>query len=491
MSERFDDIIRKKLQSYKSEQGFAWEDFKNKLDSELGAENIETNAHIDSVVKQKLANFSVPFEASHWAILRDKLRQQVKNLENLYISKAFEVLTIFLLLFFFGQFIYVTPTKQLPKSQLVQQVYIENEALNVSDKKDDVLALNKKVAKQNDFDLNTNQTRSTASSSEARNIETESGIVHATLQTKAIVKKEVKNYDAGAGVLAQQIPDLFKIRKFSQISGHCEMPEVNPIDVLAFSMLPVDNRLPELMEIYPTIEKSNSDKISLFISLDNTLVNTPPDQVYANIGMVLFNSFDYSGGINYQKALSSRFEAGIGLAYSRISYAPQKVEEVFIDELSGGTYSVHLKNIYFDVINIPTFINYHFVKKDNWSLYATAGITSSVVAVAEYDTEFLTLRPTNIPPSFQDVNSGAAEAENGPRLFEKTFNNGLFEGGSIDDNLYFSANFGLGLTKNLTEDIGLFSSVNYRNQIIDSGIGPNSDRLSAVSFQLGVQYNLN
>ena len=80
MSEGFDDIIRKKLQAYKSEQGISWEDFKSKLDSELGPVDDEANiSELDLMVQQKLKNYTVPFEATHWAILRDRLRQQVKG----------------------------------------------------------------------------------------------------------------------------------------------------------------------------------------------------------------------------------------------------------------------------------------------------------------------------------------------------------------------------------------------------------------------------
>jgi len=491
MSEGFDDIIRKKLQAYKSEQGFAWEDFKSKLDSELTKANSEADAsNIDILVKQKLKDYSVPFEASHWAILRDKLRQQVKNLENLYISKAFEVLTIFLLLFYFGQFVLVTSSSNTPKAQLVQKtettIPLNSPSNNIQETV--VANLSEKTNKSSDdISSQTKNINSPFVNTKSTTSENPPNDVVTIIDTD----NNSSNNEAGIGVLDHQLPDLFRIRKFNQISGHCEMPKAETIEALAIVSIPVDKRKLNLIEVLRPVEKTNSDKLSMFINLDNTLVNTPPDQVYANIGMVLFNSFDYGGGINYQKALNKRFEAGLGLGYSTISYTPQKVEEVFIDEESGGTYSVHLNNINFNVINVPTFVNYHFVKKDNWSLYATAGIISNIIAKAEYGTEFLTLRPTNIPPSFQDVNTDGSGSESGPRLFEKTFNNGLFEGGSLADNLYFSANFGLGLTKNIKDDVSMFTSVNYRNHILDDGIGPNNDKLSAVSFQLGLQYDLN
>ena len=491
MSEGFDDIIRKKLQAYKSEQGLAWEDFKSKLDSELTKPISENEASdIDILVKQKLKDYSVPFEASHWVILRDKLRQQVKNLENLYISKAFEVLTIFLLLFYFGQFVFVTSSTNTPKSQLVQNTEATTTLNSQSSNVQEELIANQSESTVKSSDAISSQTKNINTSIVNTN-STTSGNTPFDLVSTKIPTTNTSSHEAGIGVLEHQLPDLFRIRKFDQISGHCEMQEAETIEALAITAIPVETRKLNLIEIITPVEKTNSDKLSLFFNLDNTFVNTPPDQVYANIGMVLFNSFDYGGGINYQKALSKRFEAGLGLGYSTISYAPQKVEEVFIDEESGGTYSVHLNNINFNVINVPTFVNYHFVKKDNWSLYATAGIISSIIAEAEYGTEFLTLRPTNIPPSFQDVNTDGSESESGPRLFEKTFNNGLFEGGSLEDNLYFSANFGLGLTKNINDDLSMFTSVNYRNHILDNGIGPNSDKLSAVSFQLGLQYDLN
>ena len=489
MSEGFDDIIRKKLQAYKSEQGISWEDFKSKLDSELGPVDDEANiSELDLMVQQKLKNYTVPFEATHWAILRDRLRQQVKRLENLYISKVFEVLTVLLLLFHFGQFVQVGTNKATKGRNLANQLIIDQKATQTN---------SIQTAGETIFDLADQQkniSTQNISISDQTEISSQSSneLIYSDNLNDEVLEGDIVEYKSTSSLIEEYpFPDFLRIREFTPVNSHCKMDQLASIDAIDTKLVYSDELDPIIIPVASDNSTSPKSKLAMYLNLDNTLVNTPPDQIYANIGEVLFNSFDYGAGINYQKELSQRFEGGIGLGYSTISYNPQRVEEVFIDENSGGTYSVHLNNIFFNVINLPTFVNYHFIKKDNWSMFVNLGLSANFIAEAEYRTEFEALRPTSIPPSFQDVNSGAPPTEAGPRLFEKSFNNGLFEGGSLSDNLYFSANIGLGISKNVSRDISMFSSLNYRNHILDQGVGPNNDKLSSLSAQIGLQYNLN
>ena len=103
MKERFDDIIRKKLTEINAQpKAMSWDDFKEKMSSDANLESPK-DKQLDREIKSKLADYHMNFNPRHWTMLQLRLRKQARNLENLYVSKAFEFITIILLLLIFAQ----------------------------------------------------------------------------------------------------------------------------------------------------------------------------------------------------------------------------------------------------------------------------------------------------------------------------------------------------------------------------------------------------
>ena len=230
-------------------------------------------------------------------------------------------------------------------------------------------------------------------------------------------------------------------------------------------------------------------KMGLYYSVDNYIINTPPDQVYKNIGEVLFNSVGYGAGVSYDAKIGAGVEVGVGLEYAQISYAPQQINEVFLDPETGGVYSIFLEMIKYRMVSIPLSMKFKLVGNQNWSIYTQMGLSTNIVATSDYTTDVSArVKPVHAPPAHFDIEQNN---ENGPRLFEKAFSEGFAEGGHIEDNVYFTANLGLGFSKNVAERISLFSLLNYKSNVFDFGIGPNNDKLATLSFTAGLQYALN
>ena len=74
-----------------------------------------------------------------------------------------------------------------------------------------------------------------------------------------------------------------------------------------------------------------------------------------------------------------------------------------------------------------------------------------------------------------------------PNIPETSKYDGLFEGGNLVDNRFYTANIGLGLERYLTPRWSVFVQPVYQYQFIKDGIGPNNDRFHTMSIQLGAK----
>lgn len=73
---------------------------------------------------------------------------------------------------------------------------------------------------------------------------------------------------------------------------------------------------------------------------------------------------------------------------------------------------------------------------------------------------------------------------------EKEFPEGLFDGGSLRDNYYLTANLGLGAERFLSSKWSIFLQPNYQHYLMSEGIGVNKDKFYTFSIYLGTKFSL-
>ena len=78
-----------------------------------------------------------------------------------------------------------------------------------------------------------------------------------------------------------------------------------------------------------------------------------------------------------------------------------------------------------------------------------------------------------------------------PRLEEKEFTKGLFNGDALKDNYFATAGFGLGIEKKIFDNTSIYVQSSYHRHLLTPGIGPKNDKIHTSSLQFGVKTILN
>jgi|GEM_PF-2254481 len=502
----FDYIIKEKLGSleHKDITKFAWEDFSKRLDSELGPAYDETiNERLDAEVQSKMKQYSVSFKSSHWQILKEQLERQAENLRSLYVSKTFELVIFALLVFTFYQNIQIfTPSPQT----LYAAATSDNEVL-LEDKTiyDNVIDKTVHIADTNDKESQEKSQPKLALRSQNKN-----PLSHSSPSRKPGVKIKDIISDQSSNYLPKQKKlnkDLVAITQENITTIPSEKSTILK-DVFTASNTPSENYISDFPRLIynsaikqiPTLQaqlinnddiassiagitilqkpKRNETFISLYVAGDRNLINTPFDQVY-KLESKIVDSPGISLGVNIDYLMMETFEVGVGISYSSVNYQPQLVEERY-GSLRDGIYDSSLSNIYFNIISVPINIKYHVLNREKWSLYSYIGASINTVATSEFNVNISSPTGSRFP----------RPALVGSRLETKDFTKGILQGGSLQENLFYTYTFGLGFQKEITKNMSVFTSLSYQQHALNKGVGPNEDRLNKLSIGLGAKYRL-
>jgi hypothetical protein len=517
-TDNFDHIIKEKLESLVDPDmsKFAWEDFSKRLDSELGPAYEETiNDRLDAEVQSKMKQYSVSFQSSHWQILKDQLERQAENLRALYVSKTFEVIIFALLLVTFAHNIKIYPSqpedfllaKAIPTEEIQQPSVSENNTSNnkeyVSTSEETNVGIENTIKENTQNNLKdisplaseflitseaTNRTFTQSLQADLTKNTTEI-VLHAIplnvnhLKSKTLITEDtnIKSSSIAATYLANV--DLQVKNKKQYISKLPSLNLVTPLDKLKA----IDAELVKSNDLVSEDISSiliapkpirNRTFISIYASGDQNLVNTPFDQVYKLESKIL-DSPGVSVGANLDYLMMDKFELGVGLAYSSVNYQPQLVEERY-GSLEEGIYDTSLNNIYFNIVALPVNFKFHIAQADNWSFYSFLGASVNAIVSSQFTVNTSSPTGSRFPsPTFI-----------GSKLETKDFTEGIFQGGSIQENIFYAYTFGIGYQREIAKDINLFSSLSYQQHALDTGVGPNEDRLNKLSLGLGIKYRL-
>jgi len=495
MKDSFDDIIKKTLEDHTIiPEDASWDLFKHKMEVE---QEMMSDESLDSLVKNQFSSFEAPYKSSHWNILRNKLRLQARNLENLYVSKAFEFITFILLLMTFMQHGFksqTTPTQKFDTNTFAQQDAKVNDNTDLSNG-----ALTTTLAKATPAEINQNQF---SLSPVAMNQK----ISHPTYYPQG-----VNNADHQSRLVAVNIPTATHVISSQNaqqgLATYITTAQSSDFVVSDLSLIPAKLILLDVAE-RPNIQIEQSKfltvvneasetakSISVFASFDNNLINTPADEVYKNIEEVLFDAPGMSLGATYDLKLNEVMEVSAGLGYSRVAYSPQLIEERFLDVTRGGTYNLFLDKIQYDMVQVPLHMKLNVLRGENWSVFTQLGVTGSLITNSKYETvaEVIYL-PRDTPSAAQELrnpyNNFYKQSSNQPKLYEKHFSSGVFQGGIIKNNIHLTANVGLGFTRKLSDKVSVFSLLNLKNPTLNFEIGPNQDRLGSLSLSAGAQLRI-
>lgn len=246
--------------------------------------------------------------------------------------------------------------------------------------------------------------------------------------------------------------------------------------------------MPQLPQLI--FEKERELRFSIFTSTDISYVLTPPNK-YSVFDTLVATDQDttlasgYGGGIlvNWKK---DKWEIQTGGIYSFKRYIPNT--PVFLFETVNYYIREEFNGVQLDQLQVPLNVNYHFKNQGKWRFYGIAGASGHFITASVYEIE------TKRTPSFNNFAilppPAGLPADDKSIRQEKEFPDGLFDGGSIHDNFYLTANVGLGMERFVSPRWSVFFQPNYQHTLLTDGIGVNNDKFYTFSFYLGTKVSL-
>jgi len=496
---RFDDIVRSKLSDLKSDSTPKWSQF---LEKKKVADNIEADMYFDKNIRNSISKYRVDFNADHWTLLKERINYLSSLKKKVNGLKSMELAALFVLLFIsFSKFNHNSASltnDQFVESNVKNDSYAHTNQMgfvNVNTTNE----IAKTAEVNNSNHVKSNKEKETLNNTRSdNNLSSKSIFVPAVTINSNFVFAEDSNkntdisFDNSIDIINEnsvknkKLLALLLADENELTSSEKLLPLVNNSSKHVSSIKSIESKLLTIERSRPVIENSfgivpfqtNSSWLHLVASFDNNMIFTPDDLAY-NTTARKTEMFGFTFGVLYSR-LIGKWEIETGLTTSTYS-KPWDFTQQYGN--FSGWYQYSLTNIENNFVGIPMQAKYHFVQNNEWSIFVKTGLTSEFIVNTEYTSENAYLGGVPVPigtnPEPQEVVSPFEEDHN--------FSEGLFQGGSIKDNLFVRAQLGLGIERSVSSNTSIYFSGDYHMSIINNHLGPNNDRINKLGFNVGVK----
>ena len=513
-NKEFDDIIKKKLESLNSgSTDGSWDLFREKWEQSSASsdsgivdsdekESDKVDDLFDAKMKQNMRGLRMPFNSVHWVKLKAQLEAEALFKKRLFVAKTVEILMLSLIvvgilnLMPIQNEIYQIPVFDIPMVAAIQVDKATAEkhlAKSIEKSKEHSLVSDRIIEKLANLDVsslfNKKVNKTSIKSLQEQVPESKTIKIQAILNPNLdLLFPFLLDSKLNEAIIIDKQDD----HQASGIDNHITSAIQEDITPLMIPYRPLG--FPDLT--LGAIKSKSTEKsyVSLAIGPKVNLVNSPFDPVYQiDPYNTLNTNFNISAKVHKE---IGPLELYAGLGYSKTSYEPLIIEETYKGQ-NQQFKKASLENIGFNTLNVPVGVKYNILDQDNYQLYASAGVNVNIIAQADYEVYDKNITTgtgsrTESTSSFKPaLNSSNPEISQRALLSQKEFKNGILNGGSIRDNLYATASVGIGLIKNVTERTSIFIEPKYSHFISSQGLGPNLDKVHAVSVDLGIRYQLN
>ena len=529
IDKQFDDILKRKLENMTDASNSDWSDFEQKLVNEVSSDSLNEGG-FDDVIKQKLAGMKAadvssdwntfehmldqdqitdqmldekvslemnsmraPYRQDHWEMLHDNLEYRKDRNRNVIGYKIIELSLLFLILLSANNYF-----KYLPSTFEVEKPKIY---VSLDEQINDAIAIND-VQEKAEFltDIQTTD-RST-------------GVQNSTTKEQIEIVDElmsVESSDLSSNLVVQNTSspivasldnstssNTITLEKVNNVASNIDEDLILGIPQTSSNIAPMNLELRDMQENVSSIAILNStlntirdigtpigsqvlyqsdqkttQSVSIYAGIDNNLVNSPFDDIYDTERFRTYG-FGYSAGVNYGLKNGNK-EWIIGLGYSSRSYDPR-----IIDELTGDAIvNLFQERVELDIFSIAAGLRYTIKENDNWSFDFGIGVSTNIVVHSNYGVEKVSI-----------LRNGDFVKGRGNNPPVKPLHDGVNEGGSLKENIYFTSDISFGLQRKLNENTFFTLRPEYSVHSFSDGIGPNNDLINNLSLNLGIKFNL-
>lgn len=404
--------------------------------------------NIDSIVKDALHNIEFPYQAADWEAMESRIENDAFLRTRLYWLKGGELLMMLLAFWVLFQFFGMTYPQQPVPHMESQPQKLKTPPPNkknhiVPPRKEDVLRENE-------------EEEGTTPESEEKE-EEELNFAQNT-PVEASPASVMESQIVPEMVMHQEVEELLaRVMSDSDVEETTEaVPAVQRVGSLSERILPtklvlLDNEIEHFVANKAVAEdpvpagRKFPMNFSIAASPD---MNTAKSSSY-RMGMSL-------GGFTSIE-LSDKWQLQTGLAYSGKFLGDLPMDEERFPNMANVT-----KDMNMHIAEIPLHLQYTIKKSTNWRPFITAGVTANVAMFADYN-----------------FNNGVESP------FDTNLEAGLFEGGRLSDNVYATADIGLGLERQLDKNLHLFIQPTVKFALDD--VGAHHDRINTFSLVMGAR----
>ncbi|WP_235298737.1 hypothetical protein [Portibacter marinus] len=239
--------------------------------------------------------------------------------------------------------------------------------------------------------------------------------------------------------------------------------------------------------------KNGQHWFNLYGSPQINMINTPFDKSYSvnrfiNTEEGVIEAYShlaegYTVGASISKE-SAAWEVEGGIEYTSLNYYPKQITER-VSNATVGYKDILLKEIIFDLVEIPLNIKYSLFKKKGWKVYGVNGASVGVVAFANYDIEEKETKPLASAMATPNQNRNP-----GTFVDRKDFDEGFVKSRNFLNNAYTTVNIGVGVSKEISDQMSFYIQPTYYHNLSQSGIGPNNDVHHRLALQIGTKVRI-
>jgi hypothetical protein len=450
----FDNNIKNALQDLELPyDASTWGPLSDRLDR---LQALEGDQESDALFQHRLSNLEAPFRTDHWAAMSAQL-DRVAQVRRRMLFVKFAEAAIFLLLVANIHFFFTPDAPDSSKNGAKATVSTQKDSKSrISQKKNKG---NISTATANAAPENTALGALTALWNSGTEQRTN------TPSTPETSTTDVTHTDGNAPVASLLDPAVFYnnpgMVRFDQMAP---LPPVRP-EPIAYQ---IDNlTLPQYTQKAP---RNAPWYASTFVSFNRD-----------NIRPNATGSVDKNTGGGFAIGVrKGAWGLETGLAYSDKRYEPKKSVEIYDGSATTGFYGTYATEVTADVVSIPLKASKRVAKVGKATVHATAGVTAHVVAQKEfrYKTVFY--------PGF----SQQSDPQPVPAPKQRQVGRGVFEGGELSNNAFVSADLGIRLEHPIGKRYVAFVEPSLRAAVGNKGFGPSDTRISGVAIQAGIMGGL-
>lgn len=435
----------------------SWKALEQRLNAPFAEEHPAPVDSVDKALFRTLDRLESPYQPAHWDVLAGRLNHAARVRRRLWIMKLSEAAIFLLLLANLDGFLHVTNTQQTPLPQTPAPRRLQAEIPSKHQRYNGLIA-------------------------------TESG------DSEITFAKAAGAQEGNVPGVSAQVPggsDNFTTDPYQFLSENTS----SAAPAATILLNPTETPTPEHWASLPEIVK-------LPILLGNPLKSGENRAFAAPVASIkspgqhhfyaaTFASYDwnhvssagyahsadgYGGGMAIGYRIG-KWGVEAGLAYNRKQYEPKREEEIYKGNTQNGYYGSYAKTVDADIVSVPVKATRQIGRFGQLSAHAVAGVTTNLVVDKSYQYAS-TYYPGTAPP---DPNFSPGQQ---PQLRRK--GRGLLENGSLNGNVYVSADAGLRLEHPVGRHFVAFVEPVYRHTVAGKGIGPSPSRINTFSVQAGV-----